>query len=802
MIIITIALGMIIIIGLGVIINLVILPVRELRKILRYRIEKGKYMTHKIVLKNKGVIGNVESAINDLLYLLNIMIKDTDKIANRLFKTSQEMLNYANAIEHITFEVSNNINSVAEGASIQAVEEKKALDILEKNNNLIDLGNSQIKKTVDNIKITTKAAHKGSENMSCIKKYFEDLDDYFSISTDKIQQLSNRSSKVSEIIETIKQIADQINLLALNAAIEAAGAGEAGRGFAVVASEIRKLSDNTQGALVGISDIVIMLQNEIKEIKELMKNNSALIKGQHTLIKQNIHGFSVIVNQAEQTEMESKKMKDVIDDICLNSNEALQVTKNTDILIQNSAVSAQEVAAAVQEQNSIFSELLGISRQLEAVSDQLMTQIVGYRVDENELKSFNGGSKLLNKHEIRIGLLNSLSGSIAETGGLDGYRGQIVAIDMINKNGGVLGKYRVIPVIADDKSKAQVAASQCEKMSQQNIAIIAGVASSSIAECVSKICEENKTIFWNHLAIGDSVLKDKHYKYVFRPIVMGSTCGLTGSELINANYGSFGVKSSSELKIAVIYENGSYGQSISQGNLDGIKKYGMKLVLKESYDSNSKDLRWLIKKLIKAEPDIIFQTSYFDDLCIFLKNAQELKLKVKAIIGFGGGFGMLEEIEKKLSGKITQYLINCVNPAIQLIPKNALSPKIYEENLEFIRRLKEKFKVMNPTNLHAGGFAHMKMLLENILPIAIEKYGEITAESVRKACMEVDLNSGSNTGYGLKFAPPEDVYAGQNIYAYGFAMQWDTEKLDVIFPNNYKTKKPVLPFPKESIFGK
>jgi methyl-accepting chemotaxis protein len=93
-------------------------------------------------------------------------------------------------------------------------------------------------------------------------------------SLDVIERLSSSGSAISQITESINEIADQTNLLSLNAAIEAARAGEAGKGFAVVADEVRKLAVRTQDSTREIDSTIRELEARIQDAVKVIRASS------------------------------------------------------------------------------------------------------------------------------------------------------------------------------------------------------------------------------------------------------------------------------------------------------------------------------------------------------------------------------------------------------------------------------------------------------------------------------------------------------------------------------------------------
>ncbi|MCW5787350.1 MAG: methyl-accepting chemotaxis protein [Nitrospira sp.] len=94
----------------------------------------------------------------------------------------------------------------------------------------------------------------------------------------QVKGLGDRSLEISQIVSTIRDIANQTNLLALNAAIEAAGAGEAGARFAVVADQVRKLAESSTQATREIADLVKVIQSETQDAVVAMEHETQAVE--------------------------------------------------------------------------------------------------------------------------------------------------------------------------------------------------------------------------------------------------------------------------------------------------------------------------------------------------------------------------------------------------------------------------------------------------------------------------------------------------------------------------------------------
>src|SRR5256714_5039472 len=375
-------------------------------------------------------------------------------------------------------------------------------------------------------------------------------------------------------------------------------------------------------------------------------------------------------------------------------------------------------------------------------------------------------------------------------------------IDYVNEKGGVLGKYKIVQVDGDSQSKTETAINEAEKLlNVDKVDILAGIYSSAHAVPLAEKVDRQKKFLWITTAIADAVLKDRNLQYTFRPQANGGMFGENSVKYV-AHYAQDKLKKApKDVRAAIIYEDGPYGTGVAAANESEAKKVGMQVVLKEGFSVQAPDLSSLVTKLRAARPDVIFHTGYNPDIALFLRQAKEQGLRVKIYIGHGAGHSQLTKLKEGFGNEVEGFH-TADPPASQLIDPKKVKPEVAALTQEMLKR----YKTFEP-NIPPGavaphvsmGFNNMWILLNDVLPRAIQKHGGFGPEALAKAARETDIpEGGTMQGYGVKFYPAGPRFAGQNERSYPAGFGIIQGKFELVFPKAGAAAPPLLPLPASS----
>ena len=169
-----------------------------------------------------------------------------------------------------------------------------------------------------------------------------------------MDNITETSKEIENIIAAIEDIASQTNLLSLNASIEAARAGEAGRGFAVVADQIGKLANDSAQSAISTKELIV------KSLEEIEKGNKIVHETMETIgnILESMETFAQSANGAAEA---SRTQADMLEQI---------------------EAGIEQISTVVQSNSAASEETSAISEELSAQAISLREMVAAFKLRE------------------------------------------------------------------------------------------------------------------------------------------------------------------------------------------------------------------------------------------------------------------------------------------------------------------------------------------------------------------------------------------------------------------------------------
>ncbi|MCI9416764.1 MAG: methyl-accepting chemotaxis protein [Eubacterium sp.] len=163
------------------------------------------------------------------------------------------------------------------------------------------------------------------------------------------RNIDQSSAQIVTVIKTIEDIAFQTNVLALNASVEAARAGTAGAGFSVVAEEVRSLAAKSAEAAQNTNDLI---NHSIEDVKTGTESTDHAVSAMK-VIDDCIQSIKTSMDEISSASMQQSEMIVLVED---GIKEISQVVQSNTVTAKESAAVSKELSNQARTLNSLLSQ--------------------------------------------------------------------------------------------------------------------------------------------------------------------------------------------------------------------------------------------------------------------------------------------------------------------------------------------------------------------------------------------------------------------------------------------------------------
>lgn len=272
----------------------------------------------KATIREQMVISSLAMVI-----LLGMVYWISQILSNKIGEMSKQMNESVGVVSGAIAQLNDAGQSLSQASSTSAASVEETVASLEEITSMVKMNADNAKQAAALAVSSTDAATRGEVE---VKKLITSM-----------QNISDSSRQIEEIISVIDNIAFQTNLLALNAAVEAARAGEQGKGFAVVADAVRALAQKSAEAAKNISSLIQDSVSKVQGGVELANKNGETLH----LILQSIKKVSDLNNEIATAS----------DEQATGIQQISSAMNHLDQSVQSNAASSEEIAATATEIN-------------------------------------------------------------------------------------------------------------------------------------------------------------------------------------------------------------------------------------------------------------------------------------------------------------------------------------------------------------------------------------------------------------------------------------------------------------------